>query len=89
MHGPTTRSVEYWQRLERIVTAKADAAMGRDESARERLVPHLRGLERTARAERANAQTIQIIASARRVLGDASALGPIEWPSARPPGAAP
>ena len=83
MREQPTRSDGYWRGLERHVTSKVDAAMLGTEEAREWFIPNLRGLERMARKEGGESQTIQMIMSGRRLLGDRSAVSLTDDPFAR------
>ena len=65
-------SDRFWTELERIVTSKVDAALNDGNGQREPLISSLRDLEAVVRAEGGFEQTIQVIASGRRLLGDRS-----------------
>lgn len=66
------RPVGYWQHLERVISVEVDAALGKNEDARRPLITYLRDLQKEVRAEGDRRQTVQIIASGRRLLGDGS-----------------
>ena len=82
MHRQVNVPDGYWLDLERRVTETVDAAMQGTEEAREWLAPRLRGLERLARGEGGRRQTLQIIISARRLLGDSGIVDPAGDPFA-------
>jgi hypothetical protein len=69
------RSDEYWNNIEMIVTSKVRSAFKRGTVSQASLITYLRNLEEMARAECDRRQTIQIIASARSVLGDRKKIG--------------
>ena len=64
------RPNDYWCNLEGIVTAKVDAALRIHDEPRGPLIAYLRNLETMVRTEYGRQQTIQVIASGRRLLGD-------------------
>lgn len=73
-------SDDFWCELERIVTSKVDAALNDGDRPKEPLISRLRELEAVVRAEGGFDQTIQVIASGRRLLGDRSQPRPAEVP---------
>lgn len=77
-----TRTDEYWSNLEAIVTSKVHSASKRGDGSQASLIAYLRDLEEMARAECDRRQTIQIIASARSVLGDRKKIGRDDGPFA-------
>ena len=58
------------------VTAKVEPVIGRGEKQRGPLIDYLRDLEALARRQCGSRETVQIIASGRRLLGDRSEIGP-------------
>lgn len=83
MRERVTRPVEYWQHLECDVAAKVGAVMSAADEERRPVIAYLRDLEATARMECHRRETIQVIASGRRLLGDRSNVGPADGPFAR------
>jgi hypothetical protein len=83
MEQKAKRSAEFWIELERNVSALVDAALHKGEITYAPLVTYLRDLETMSRAECDRRQTVQIIASGRRLLGDQTVLGPHETPFTR------
>ncbi|MGH1574778.1 hypothetical protein ACRAWG_34230 [Methylobacterium sp. P31] len=73
---------EFWAELERNVSSKVSAALNTDGVPRDLVISYLRDIEIMARAACDQRQTIQIIASARSVLGDRTPLGPADGPFA-------
>ena len=69
MKNQISRSAVYWRKLERTVSAKVGGALSKSDGDNETLILYLRDLEEVARAECDRAETIQIIASGRRLLG--------------------
>lgn len=69
------RTAEFWTELELNVAARVEAALSGDKTMHEPLIVHLRELEEMVRANSDSRQTIQIIASSRRLLGDKKHLG--------------
>lgn len=86
MSEHTKSSAEFWNDLERNVTAKVDAALSEKGRSTGPLVSYLRDLETMARAECGFRQTVQIIASGRRLLGDRSQISPNRGPLAHAAG---
>lgn len=76
------RSEEYWDNIETTVKSKVHSAFKRGTGSQASLIAYLRNLEEMARAECDRRQTIQIIASARSVLGDRERIGPDDGPFA-------
>ncbi|AWN40076.1 hypothetical protein DK389_05375 [Methylobacterium durans] len=74
MKNQISRSAAYWRKLERTVSAKVGVALSKRDGDNETLILYLRDLEKVARAECDRAETIQIIASGRRLLGDQSTI---------------
>ncbi|MHB2205760.1 hypothetical protein [Methylobacterium sp. CM6257] len=73
---------EFWAELERNVSSRVGAALNADHVPRDLVISYLRDLEIMARTACDRRQTIQIIASARSVLGDRTTLGPADGPFA-------
>ncbi|SFM90795.1 hypothetical protein [Methylobacterium pseudosasicola] len=71
---------DFWSELERNVSSNVDDALNTGEIPRELLISYLRDLEIMARTACDRRQTIQIIASARSVLGDRTAVEPQNRP---------
>ena len=72
----------FWSELERNVSSKVGDAINTDEVPHELLISYLRDLEVMARKACYSRQTVQIIASGRRVLGDRTQVGPQDGPFA-------
>ena len=72
MHDRSIRSEEFWRALERRVVARVEEVLNMSERVRAPVIDYLREVEETARAECDRRETIQVIVSARRVLGDCS-----------------
>ena len=89
MHERSTRPVGYWQHLEKVISAEVEAALLKNDDARRPLVTYLRDLEQEARVSCDRRETIQVIASARRLLGDKSVVGPVDGSFAHTVGAVP
>lgn len=70
----------FWSELERNVSSKVGDALNTDEIPHELLISYLRDLEVMARTACHSRQTVQIIASGRRVLGDRTQVGPQNGP---------
>lgn len=73
---------EFWIELERNVSAKVGAVITSGNIPRALVISYLRDLETMARTACDRRQTIQIIASARSLLGDRTPLGPDDGPFA-------
>ncbi|GAB6842953.1 hypothetical protein HNR00_003123 [Methylorubrum rhodinum] len=65
-------------RLERVVTVLVEAQLTRGAPPPPDLIDRLRRMERSVREDRGDPQTIQVIESGRRLLGDASELASSE-----------
>lgn len=88
MHEPSSqdpafRPAEFWESVAGAVTAKVEPVIGRGEKLRAPVIDYLRDLEALARRQCGNRETVQIIASGRRLLGDRSEIGPTDGPFAR------
>ena len=73
----------FWDTVAVRVAEKVTPALRQGPSAREPIIAYLRDLEGIARSECDSRQTIQVIASGRRLLGDRSDVEPIDGPFAR------
>ena len=74
---------EFWDTVGGTVTAKVELVIGRGEKQRSPVIDYLRDLEAVARRQCSSRETVQIIASGRRLLGDRSEIGPSDGPFAR------
>ncbi|MDP4001989.1 hypothetical protein [Methylobacterium sp. NEAU K] len=83
MHEPSIRPGEFWDAVAGLVTAKVEPVIGRDERVRGPVIDYLRDLEALARRHCSSRETVQIIASGRRLLGDRSEVGPQDGPFAQ------
>ena len=83
MHEPSIREPEFWDTVAGTVTAKVEPVIGRGERQRSPVIDYLRDLEALARRQCSSRDTVQIIASGRRLLGDRSEIGPSDGPFAR------
>ena len=82
MEQPMMMSLEFWLQVERDVSVKVDNAINLGKNQREPIITYLRDLEVMARTACDRRQTVQIIASGRSLLGDRTALGPLDGPFA-------
>ncbi|MBE7181395.1 MAG: hypothetical protein INR71_09350 [Terriglobus roseus] len=73
---------EFWLQVEHDVSVKVDKALNLGKAHRELVITYLRDLEVMARTTCDRRQTVQIIASGRSLLGDRTALGPLDGPFA-------
>ncbi len=76
---------EFWTEVESAVSANVDEALNTGKHQRDVIISYLRDLEIMARTACDRRQTIQIIASARSILGDRTPLGPDDGPFAYAP----
>ena len=76
-------ALAFWDTVAVRVAAKVTPALRHSPSAREPIIAYLRDLEGIARRECDSRQTIQVIASGRRLLGDRSDVDPIDGPFSR------
>ncbi len=88
MHQPSSRDSAgcrpgFWETVAGTVTAKVEPVIGRGEKQRGPVIDDLRDLEALARRQCDNRDTVQIIASGRRLLGGRSEIGPSDGPFAR------
>jgi hypothetical protein len=77
------RPTEFWDTVGSMVTARVEPVIGRCERQRSPVIDYLRDLEAVARRQCSSRDTVQIIASGRRLLGDRSEIGPSDGPFAR------
>ena len=82
MEQPMMMPIEFWLQVERDVSARVDNVINFGEAQREPIITYLRDLEVMARTACDRRQTVQIIASGRSLLGDRTALGPLDGPFA-------
>ncbi|WP_267357040.1 MULTISPECIES: hypothetical protein [unclassified Methylobacterium] len=75
---------EFWDTLGDTVTAKVEPVIGRGKKQRSPVIDYLRDLEAVARRQCSSRDTVQIIASGRRLLGDCSEIGPSDGPFTQP-----
>ena len=71
---------EFWDPLAEAVTTQVRLALGLSEQRRRPIAAYLRDLEQVARRENAGAAVLQVISSARRLLGDRSEVEPAPPP---------
>jgi hypothetical protein len=83
IHEPATRPAEFWDTVTEMVTATVEPVIGRGEKLRGPVIDYLRDLEALARCQCSSRETVQVIASGRRLLGDRSEIGPVDGPFAR------
>ena len=74
---------EFWDTIAEHVTAKVEPVLKQKQRTREPIIAYLRDLEAVARRECDSRETIQIIASGRRILGDREQVGPTDGPFSR------
>ena len=72
----TRHPAAFWETVAGLVTAKVEPVIGRGEKLRNPVIDYLRDLEALARCQCDSRDTVQIIASGRRLLGDRSEIGP-------------
>lgn len=77
------RAPEFWKGLADHITKKVEPALRQNRHAREPVIVYLRDLEALARRECDNRDVIQIIISARRLLGDLEEIEPADGPFSR------
>ena len=78
-----SRSAEFWDRVTEVVTSKVEPVVGASHHAREPVIGYLRDLEAVARQECSSRETVQVIASGRRLLGDMTEIAPGNGPFSR------
>ena len=82
-HDPAANPADFWDTVAGTVTAKVEPVIGRGEKQRSPVIDYLRDLEALARRQCSSRETVQIIASGRRLLGDRSEIGPPDGPFTR------
>ncbi|WP_419830997.1 hypothetical protein [Methylobacterium sp.] len=75
--------VEFWDGVPALVTAKVRPALNGHARDRQSLVEYLRDLETVARHECGSRETVQVIASGRRLLGDRTEIASGDGPFSR------
>ena len=75
MDNGTKRTAVYWNDLNRSVSERVEHALASEPPNPEPLISSLRQLEEMARRECDRRETIQILESGRRLLGDRSTVG--------------
>ncbi|SDN91176.1 hypothetical protein SAMN05216360_112173 [Methylobacterium phyllostachyos] len=80
---PAVCPPDFWDTVAGTVTARVEPVIGRGEKQRSPVIDYLRDLEALARRQCCSRDTVQIIASGRRLLGDRSEIGPSDGPFAR------
>ncbi|MEE7505162.1 hypothetical protein [Methylobacterium mesophilicum] len=83
MTDGAARGPEFWERLADHVTATVQPVLRQNRRGREPVIIYLRDLETLARRECDDRDVIQIIVSARRLLGDRDQIGPDSGPFSR------
>lgn len=78
--GSEERAEAFWTGIRQLVEEKVREGLALDEATRGPLIDYLRDLEATARRQCRSRDTIQVIASGRRLLGDRSEIGPRRGP---------
>jgi len=75
MSDGTKRTAVYWNDLNRSVSERVENALASEASNPDSLIWSLRQLEEMARRECDRRDTIQVLVSGRRLLGDRSTVG--------------
>jgi hypothetical protein len=83
MKEGAARGPEFWDGLADHVTATVEPVLRRNRRAREPVIAYLRALKVLARRECDSREVIQIIASARRLLGGRDEIETLNEPSFR------
>lgn len=83
MRETPVRSPELWDTIGSHVGAKVEPLLGKGPGERMPVIAYLRDLEAIARQECSSREAVQVIASARRILGDRSEIGPANGPFSR------
>ena len=73
--GLSVARAEFWKGIPVLVTAKVQLAQDKGDEVRLPMIEYLRDLETVARLECDCRDTVQLIASGRRLLGDRIAVG--------------
>ena len=79
---PTTPG-DFWEGMPPLVTSKVRLALNGSAKGRQPLIKYLRDLETVARHECGNRETVQVIASGRRLLGDKTEIATGDGPFSR------
>lgn len=83
MEDGFARGPEFWDGLADHITKKVKPVLRQRQRAKEPVITYLRDLEALARRECDDRDVIQIIVSARRLLGDRDQIGPDSGPFSR------
>mgnify|MGYP001807830331 CR=1 FL=1 len=83
MEDGSARGPEFWDGLADHITTSVALVVRQNRRARAPVIVYLRDLEVLARGECDSREVIQIIASARRLLGDREDIGPTGEPFSR------
>ncbi|GEP07889.1 hypothetical protein MOX02_59270 [Methylobacterium oxalidis] len=83
MNGLSAKPADFWETVASSVTSKVKPVLRQPRRARDPVIQYLRDLESVARAECPSRETVQVIASGRRLLGDRSEVGPPDSPFSR------
>lgn len=83
MEDGAARGPEFWEGLADHVTEKVRPVLRQNRRARQPVIAYLRDLEALGRTECDNRDVIQIIISARRLLGDHEEIEPKNGPLSR------
>jgi hypothetical protein len=73
----------FWDGVTALVTTKVEPVIGTSPRTRDPIIAYLRDLEVVARQKCSSRETVQVIASGRRLLGDRSAVALDEGPFAQ------
>ena len=79
----TARGPEFWDSLADHITKNVEPVLKQNRGNREPVIAYLRDLEALARRECDDRDVIQIIISARRLLGDLEEIEPSHGPFSR------
>lgn len=83
MRDGAARGPEFWEGLADHVTKKVKPVLRQNRRAKQPVIAYLRDLEALGWAECDNRDVIQIIISARRLLGDFEEIEPADGPFSR------
>ncbi|MGU3283542.1 hypothetical protein [Methylobacterium mesophilicum] len=83
MTDGSSKDPDFWDGLAVHVATKVEPVLRQGPRAREPVIAYLRDLEAVARRECDSRGVIQILASARRVLGDRDQIEPANGPFSR------
>lgn len=78
MQENSAGSAVFWASVAHQVTCRVEPVLSREGKDRAEVVAYLRDLEAVALREGSSRETLQVIASGRRLLGDASDLAPAD-----------